>query len=326
MSAEHAMDRPARNISQSRPQTVSVSAPPKTVNQGQTKIKAQEMTEEDWKAKKSNNWIALLLAVFFVMVVVSILGFVIYDMASELFATGTVKQVETPNLKGKVYSDALLRQYEDDFTFAEPIWQPSDDYDANIILSQDPKFREGVSKGTTIKLTVSSGKETVTIPSMSGKNQRDAEVLLANLGLKIKKIENIEDDKVPEGEVIRTEPAVGKTAFKGQEVVVYISIGAEAKQVVMPQLVKQDIQTARSVLETEKLTIGDETRVRSDRPAGEVVGQSVKAGDHVAEYTKIDLEISQGEFYSALPPQGYGDDEDVEGEDEEGTQNDRDDE
>ncbi|MCL2082983.1 MAG: Stk1 family PASTA domain-containing Ser/Thr kinase [Oscillospiraceae bacterium] len=303
-------DAPAIDLASpiAQPKTVSVSINPNSKKRSSFNQDARD--DENWKTKKSSDTIAVLLAVFFVMLVLSILGWWVYAMAADLFAPEITKKLPIPDLSGKYYSEALIREYEDEFVIAEHNdceWEYSDIYEVNTIISQKPKPGKQTSRGTKISLVISLGKEGFILQDQNGKRQAQATLALQNDGL-VAKIEKIVDPDVLEGSVIRTEPASGETVFKGDEITVFVSLGPIAGEVTMPRLVGRSLQDARAVLITERLERGREDMVPSDKPAGQVVGQSVRVGDKVAEYTTVDLQISQGSTEGASQGPGGEDD------------------
>lgn len=272
--------------------TVSVTLDNRKVASEKKRIHREEIVEENHKIRKSNNFIAVLLLVFSVLVLISILGYYIYAMASELFAPGNTKKIPVPNLRGMTYSTDLVASYEKQFII-EPVFEPNDQYPQGYIYDQNPKSGIEVQELSTITVYVSSGAKTYTMPEFSGQNERDVKFELERMGLKVV-TEYQEDPDVPSGSVISTDPAAGTTVTSGDTCNLLVSLGAKAEQMAMPRLVGYNVQEVYDILASKKLVVGRETTVKSDKPSGEVVWQSVPEGSMVVVQTVIDIEISEG--------------------------------
>lgn len=61
-----------------------------------------------------------------------------------------------------------------------------------------------------ITLTVSSGKKQVEVTDLSNMTQANAEAALKKLGFNVK-VQEINDDTVAEGQVVKTDPQAGST-------------------------------------------------------------------------------------------------------------------
>lgn len=75
---------------------------------------------------------------------------------------------------------------------------------------------------TTASTSVQEGKETVTMPDVSGMTSALAQDMLRMLGLECE-IKNSSSDKVQPGYVIRTEPEPDTEVKKGETITIYVS-------------------------------------------------------------------------------------------------------
>lgn len=76
----------------------------------------------------------------------------------------------------------------------------SDDVPAGIIISQYPAAGSQLSKGSQVTITVSTGRERVTIPSLAGLNVNQATATLSQLNLR-STVTRVDSDR-PDGEVL----------------------------------------------------------------------------------------------------------------------------
>ena len=182
----------------------------------------------------------------------------------------------------------------------EPFY--SEEYGVGKIARQSPAEGD-VRKGDNRVITVwiSAGEETGEMPYVLNKTVPD--VLAEMRSLKEKY--NLEFDSSEEqfseitaGYIISTDPAYGDPLRKGQTVKLVVSKGPELKEIMVPNfvgLVYGDPQTT-DLLQKSMLTCidADVETVYSDRPIGEIVWQSLNAGDMVKEWDTIKFQVSAG--------------------------------
>lgn len=173
----------------------------------------------------------------------------------------------------------------------------SDDVEAGYIISQDLEEDTVIEDGMTITLTVSSGAQKVTVTDVRNQTADHAISALEAQGFHTSK-EYEYSDSVTEGNVIKTNPAAGSEAVKGETIVVYISKGVEDTTVEVPNLLGLTKSQAKKELEKVGLkldTSGGDTFVYSDTYAsGQIVSQSYSKGSKVDKGTAISVTYSNG--------------------------------
>ena len=94
-----------------------------------------------------------------------------------------------------------------------------------------------------IDLEVSLGSFALTVPDVVGQEKDLAVLLLTQAGFEtINEIEEF-DLEIPEGSVIRTDPAVDRLVPRGDEITIYVSLGPEP--FAAPDLVGKTVEEAR---------------------------------------------------------------------------------
>ena len=172
--------------------------------------------------------------------------------------------------------------------------QYSDIVQEGIILSQDPPEDVTVHFDTIVKVLVSKGAETFTVPMVENKDYRDAEADIENAQL-IPKIDSQFNDLVPIGIVIEQHPKAQTQLKKNEEILLIVSKGPEIKKVVVPSVVNELESDARNKLISAKLTVGTVTPAESDSiKEGRVISQSVLPRSEVRENYVVDLVVSKG--------------------------------
>ncbi|MEV7010996.1 Stk1 family PASTA domain-containing Ser/Thr kinase [Streptosporangium sp. NPDC051022] len=138
-----------------------------------------------------------------------------------------------------------------------------------------------------------SQNTTIVVPSLVGKNVNAAETEARQSGLvvEIGKPEN--DEKVPKGNVIRTDPVAGTEVEDKSKIVIIASDGP--KRIAVPNVVGLSEAEARSKLAEAGLGVDQVRKQPSDTvPRGQVMRTSPAVGNRVREGTKVGLVMSAG--------------------------------
>ena len=140
----------------------------------------------------------------------------------------------------------------------------------------------------------------VAVPTVVGLDRDQAERLLKGAGLVVHVAEGEPSKRVPEGSVLRVQPAEGTTVEKGDTVTIVPSSGPPPVNV--PDLVGKTLARARELLREANLEVGKVTREYSDELAAVlVIDQAVPAQDEAPFGSEIDLVVSKGPFPVAVP-------------------------
>ena len=182
----------------------------------------------------------------------------------------------------------------------EPFY--SEEYGVGKIARQSPAEGD-VRKGDNRVITVwiSAGEETGEMPYVLNKTVPDALAEMRSLKEKYNLVFDSSEEQFSEitaGYIISTEPAYGDPLRKGQTVKLVVSKGPELKEIMVPNfvgLVYGDPKTTE-LLQNSMLTCteADVETVFSDRPGGEIVWQSLNAGDMATEWDTIKFQVSAG--------------------------------
>ena len=99
----------------------------------------------------------------------------------------------------------------------------SDRAPAGQVLAQDPKSGTTLPKGSVVKLTVSSGPETVKVPDVTKLTEADATDILERAGFVVTVVRQANASD-PE-RVFKSNPVAGTDLARGETVTIYISTG-----------------------------------------------------------------------------------------------------
>ncbi len=102
------------------------------------------------------------------------------------------------------------------------------------------------------------GAEEVVVPSVVGQQEADARRQLEDLGLEVRKGEDIADEDRPSGQVVEQDPKLGTKVREGSVVTIRVSTGAP--EVDLPDVRGRSLEAARQALEAGRFVV----RTRSE--------------------------------------------------------------
>ena len=206
--------------------------------------------------------------------------------------------IKVPNLLGEKLTDVLQdEEVLKQFKVVEQSREPSSEYEEGEIIRQDPEGGSSVSESKeliTINVVVSSGQETIEMIDVVGDDYDVAVSRLQQMDLKVDTATKQASDTVEEGKVISSNPVKRAKVSPGDRVQLVISTGPDVKKVAVPTLTGISLDNARSIAHSAGLNIGNVSEVNSDKPAGQVIYQSVAPNTQVDEGTSITLQVSKG--------------------------------
>jgi serine/threonine-protein kinase len=133
----------------------------------------------------------------------------------------------------------------------------------------------------------------IVVPSLAGSNVKEAKVVLGNLGLSLKVGSEEFSEDIPEGKIIKSDPAGGGRVAEGGEVTVFLSKGKE--RIDIPNLVGLTPEAAQEKLKESNLATSEITEeFSSEVAAGLVMRSNPIAGERVKRDSNVSLVISKG--------------------------------
>jgi serine/threonine-protein kinase len=165
---------------------------------------------------------------------------------------------------------------------------------ANNVLLQMPAAGRTVKERRTVLLTLSKGRQEVSIPDLRGVSQRQAEISLQRLELLLgSKIEGAHAD-IPKGVVIRTEPEAGKRVRIGSHVDIIISSGKSSGKVLLPNLKEMSLNSAKAILDSLGFELGEvTTKLVEHKLPNTVLEITPKPGEYLESGTTINLTVAE---------------------------------
>ena len=164
---------------------------------------------------------------------------------------------------------------------------------ADRIVQQEPAAGTQVRHGRTIRVVVSLGGETLTVPAVSGQPARQAELALRRSGLTPGWDARIHDAAVPAGQVIDQSPSGGTLSVSGDRVHRLISEGARTPRWVMPDLAGRTLRDAQEWITLCGFRSGAVRRVPAEgKHSGTIVGQLPLSGYPIARRDVVELTVA----------------------------------
>lgn len=132
----------------------------------------------------------------------------------------------------------------------------------------------------------------VIVPEVVGLHVDQAIESIENLNLIAEASERRFNSDVPVDHIISQSYEAGDTIKEGLTIRLVVSNGGI--QELVPNVMQQDIDKARVIIEAEGFVVGNVDRVFDEFPEGYVIDQSPKSGVRMDEGTVIDLVVSRG--------------------------------
>ena len=266
------------------------------------------VTEEDYAREEREARKKQILTIVLIAAGVLVLAGLIILIISQLpkkaepaaaEQSSQVEELTVPNLLGKTIEEAKLLDYPGiSFIINNDSYIYDAAYPEGTICKQSVPGDTKVAPNTEVYLNISLGEQTDTMPSLEGRSLQNAEELLRGMDPELMlgwNVEEIFDDEVREGYVIRTDPQEGALLKKGDKIKIYVSKGPEIKKVKVPDVLRYQQDSAIAALAAVKLKgVVVEEQFSDTVAKGCVISQNPTAGTEVEEDTEVSLVISRG--------------------------------
>lgn len=247
-----------------------------------------DAAEEASKARKRRTVIiASVVAIALLLIAGSVWALTRRAAAPETVAVPTVVGLSQANAKTQIEAAGFVWELN-------PEKVASDSVEEGSVASTDPAGGTQAEKGSTVRVTISSGPDSVVLPdNLVGMTPEDARKAIEALGLKWElDSSKVASDTVAEGKVAQTNPSPGSKVKAGQTIRVYLSSGSD--EVEVPDLDGMSQDQARSALKAVGLELGNVTSVDSEKDKDRIVAQDPVTGTKVKKGTTIGVSVSNG--------------------------------
>lgn len=212
--------------------------------------------------------------------------------------TESVEMIEVPDLTGMTEKEAkeALNEKGLGVKFG---YEQNNDVEEGLVFYQSEDAGKQVDKNTTINVTISQGKVSVTIPDLIKKNKDEAISILKGQNLNYT-IETAYNDDYELDQVYQTNPAAGSSAKYGDTVTLYVSRGEENKQVPVPNLKGMTQSEAENALRSAGFVLGNVDPQESNGVAGTVIAQEYPANSLLDKGSSVAITIAKAKTVSKV--------------------------
>ena len=258
------------------------------------KISIKDIQKEENRTKKENKFVGFIkkhkgLSIFIGLVLLFALSLGGTIAVSRLTEP---KEVTLPNFVGTKIEDAKKVAEEKELKVEVSSEEYNSQYEAGIIISQDPLYSDNynIKVGTTVKVVISKGIEQVTVPKVVDMTEEEAIKALEEAKLKVEKVEE-ESKKVEAGHVISQETEPNTQVHAGDTVVIHISTGV--KKAAVPSVIGKNEDEAKKALSDLGFTVNVSYEEDSSKDNGTVLKQSIDTGKEVEVGTSISITVNK---------------------------------
>ena len=168
-----------------------------------------------------------------------------------------------------------------------------------LVLSTDPGAGSEVRRGTSVTVLVSQGPERYAVPTLTGMTVPKATDQLTGATLTLGKVTEAFDEKVPEGQVIASDPVAGTSLKRDATVALTVSRGRQPIEV--QDFTGKTLAAARGALGKAGLTVEVTGEENDDTvPAGSVLRQDPADGTLFKGGT-VSVVVSKGPVLVEVP-------------------------
>lgn len=212
---------------------------------------------------------------------------------------GVARYTTTPGVLGLTEKQAIAKLEAAGLsaTTGDPVY--SETVPVGEVLTTDPEPGGKILGSGTVTVVVSLGKERYGVPELAGKTEDQAQdALLATklgFGQSVEKF----SETVPEGQVIRSDPAPGESLKPGAPVDLVVSKGRKPIQI--KDWTGRDFDEVETILERKKLEVERLPDEFSDTvPEGVIISQSPTEGTLFRGET-VSVTVSKGPELIEIP-------------------------
>jgi beta-lactam-binding protein with PASTA domain len=202
------------------------------------------------------------------------------------------REVQVPALVGKSANEATQAVGALGLTIRiDPTRRTDPKIAASRIMAQDPPAGAAARAQRSIRVWLSSGPVTITVPELIGQTERTARIRMEQDGVELGSVSEFRSTDYPADAVVSQDPPPDAKAPK---VSLLLNRGEEATTYVMPDVIGMDGAKVAEALRARGLRA---TIVGSQPypgvPAGTVVRQQPQGGFRVSASDPVSLEVSR---------------------------------
>lgn len=248
--------------------------------------------EDDWEEEEERSKGAIWIKLGISLVIIFLLGFGVYQGYNYVTGLFYVEDIEVENVTNLSVEDATFILEQQGLGADTTRSVTSDEVEEGNIISQFPVAGSPVKVNTSVRLTVSLGKEKERMRSLVELHESTASRLLLNYADVV--IQEEEHERVPAGHVIRQDPEAEQMVIPDETIVTLVISSGKGK-FEMPNLIGLSQTEAEATIERNNLVLESIEEDYGEVPEGEVYRQHpVDPGQEVEAGTQITIWVSKG--------------------------------
>jgi beta-lactam-binding protein with PASTA domain len=202
------------------------------------------------------------------------------------------REVEVPNLVGLTVDEASGALSAVGLAVRpDPNPRADEKVGAGRVMQQDPAAGLPARRQRTIRVWVSSGPRSTTVPVLVGQTERTARIRLEQDGLDVAAVTEFRSPEYPADAVVAQDPAPSSRA---PQVSLLLNRGEQATTYVMPDVIGMNGDRAADALRARGFRVSIVgSQPYAGIPAGTVVRQQPAGGFRVGPADAISLEVSR---------------------------------
>jgi len=202
------------------------------------------------------------------------------------------REVQVPDLTGRTANEASALAGDLGLALkVDDTRRPDPKIAAGRVIAQEPPAGAAARRQRTMRVWLSAGPRSTTVPQLVGETERTAQLRLAQDGLTLNAVTEIRSPDLPSDVVVAQTPAAKSAS--GQ-VALLVNRGARGLTYVMPDLIGVNGDRAADLLRNR----GFRVAIVGSSPypgvaAGVVIRQSPQAGFQIGPGEPISIEVSR---------------------------------
>ncbi len=202
--------------------------------------------------------------------------------------------VVVPNLEGKdvVYALELLTELELNTKVKGSEY--TSDIPKNHVVFQEPQPGSEIKKGRDVKIIISKGPKTVSMPNLIALSVQQANIILEENDMCQGELSRTYNTEVEKDRIIAQVPFAGTVIARGACIDLLVSKGARPSAFKMPDLAGLTLEDALQSIEKVNLTIGElKSAYQKRKPRNIIVEQEPVSGQRVIIGSAVSLLINR---------------------------------
>lgn len=162
------------------------------------------------------------------------------------------------------------------------------------VIDQLPTADQIVKDSRRIYLVISGGEQLYDVPNLVGRTVRESKFILSQRNISLNEIEMKPSAQYPSGIILQQMEQPGTKVKKGTVIGVIVSTGMESGNIKVPDLLGKNLEDAKKLILSNKLSIGKVNFQPSTTvPLNSVIDQYPKSNSMAKENDKVDIFVNR---------------------------------